>query len=380
MLGSSGPRVVLFQCERCVDMGKKRPYVLWFDQCDADSLPLVGGKNMSLGRMARAQIPVPPGFGITTCAYEEFLNEADIKAKIQETLAQVDPVDVSTVQNAGRMVRDLVRSTAVPTAVEQAIKDAYARLCELCELAALPVAVRSSATAEDLPGASFAGQQETYLWVMGPSEVVEATRNCWASLFTDRAITYRLKMGFPHEQVLISVGVQKMVNARSAGVLFTLNPLTGDRSKITIDANWGFGESVVKGEVTPDNYLVDKVTFDISRRTVSPKTLEYVVDRETGRVVQSEVPEERRAQPCLTDEEIMELTRLAKTIEKYYGGQPQDIEWAVDRDLPFPSSVLILQSRPETVWSEKEVKPIVEAGKSVLDTILDTTMTGKKLK
>ncbi|MGB3906769.1 MAG: PEP/pyruvate-binding domain-containing protein [Anaerolineae bacterium] len=360
-------------------MSRKRPYVLWFEECDENSLPLVGGKNMSLGRMITADMPVPPGFAITTGAYEELLTKGDIKKEIQAILAEVDTENVSTVEEAGKVVRKLVRSAAVPQDVEQAIKDAYENLCEKCNLAGMPVAVRSSATAEDLPGASFAGQQETYLWVMGPNEVVEATRNCWASLFTDRAITYRLKMGFPHEQVLISVGVQKMVNARAAGVMFTLNPLTGDRSRILIDANWGLGESVVKGEVTPDNYLVDKVTFNIGRRTISPKTVEYVVEQMTGQVVQSEVPDERREQPCLEDREILELTRLAKAIEKHYDGQPQDIEWAVDRDLPFPDSILILQSRPETVWSEKEVKPIVEPGKSVMDTILDTTMKGKKL-
>jgi pyruvate,water dikinase len=361
-------------------VSQERPYVLWFDQCDENSLPLVGGKNMSLGRMTSAEIPVPPGFAVTTCAYDDFLEAGAIRRKIRQTLAKVDPEDVGTVQAAGKEVRELIRGAAVPAHVEPVIKDAYEELCERCGLAAMPVAVRSSATAEDLPGASFAGQQETYLWIMGASEVVEATRNCWASLFTDRAITYRLKMGFPHEQVLISVGVQKMVNAKCAGVLFTLNPVTGDRSKITIDANWGLGESVVRGEVTPDNYLVDKVTFNIGRRTISPKTVEYIVDRDTGRVVQSQVPDERQQEPCLNDEEVLELTRLAKGIEKYYGGKPQDIEWAVDRDLPFPDSILILQSRPETVWSEKEVKPIVDPGKSVLDTILDTTMKGKKLK
>ncbi len=361
-------------------MSKKSPYVLWFEECDETSLPLVGGKNMSLGRMITAGIPVPPGFAVTTMAYDEFLTKGDLKKKIYEILAKVDTDDVSTVQKAGKAVRDLIRSMPVPANVEQAIKENYERLCDRCNLAGMPVAVRSSATAEDLPGASFAGQQETYLWVMGPSEVAESTRNCWASLFTDRAITYRIKMGFPHEQVLISVGVQKMVNARAAGVIFTLNPLTGDRSKITIDANWGLGESVVKGEVTPDNYLVDKVTFTIGRRTISPKTVEYVVDRDTGEVIQTEVPSERQQEPCLDDQEVLELTRLAKVIEKYYGGQPQDIEWAVDRDLTFPESVLILQSRPETVWSEKQRKPIVEPGKSVLDTILDTTMKGKKVE
>ena len=360
-------------------MSKKSPYVLWFEECDETCLPLVGGKNMSLGRMTTAGIPVPPGFAVTTTAYGEFLTEGGITGVLQETLAEVDPEDVATVEKAGKSIRQLIRSTPIPSDVEQAVKDAYTALCERCNLAAMPVAVRSSATAEDLPGASFAGQQETYLWVMGPDEVTEATRNCWASLFTDRAITYRLKMGFPHEQVLISVGVQKMVNARSAGVMFTLNPMTGDRSKITIDANWGLGESVVKGEVTPDNYLVDKVTFDIGRRTISPKTVEYVVDRQTGKVAPSEIPPDRQTQPCVSDEEIGELTRLAKAIEKYYGGKPQDIEWAVDQDLSFPDNVLILQSRPETVWSEVERKPIIDPSKSALDAIRDVAMKGKKV-
>ncbi|MDH4208149.1 MAG: PEP/pyruvate-binding domain-containing protein, partial [Anaerolineae bacterium] len=157
-------------------------------------------------------------------------------------------------------------------------------------------------------------------------------------------------------------------------------PLTGDRSRITIDANWGLGESVVKGEVTPDNYLVDKVTFNIGRRTISPKTVEYVVDRQTGKVAPSEIPPDRQTEPCLSDEEVEELTRLAKTIEKYYGGKPQDIEWAVDQDLPFPENVLILQSRPETVWSEVERKPIIDPAKSALDAIRDVAMKGKKVQ
>lgn len=361
-------------------MSDQSPYVLWFEECDETSLPLVGGKNMSLGRMTTADIPVPPGFAVSTAAYQEFLDKGAIGGKIYDALADIDPEEVTTVQEAGKAVRELIRSTPVPGNVAQVIKDAYASLCERCGLASMPVAVRSSATAEDLPGASFAGQQETYLWVMGSHDVVESTRNCWASLFTDRAISYRLKMGFPHEQVLISVGVQKMVNARAAGVIFTLNPLTGDRSKMAIDANWGLGESVVKGEVTPDNYLVDKVTFDIARRTISPKTVQYSLDRATEKVKRFEVPEDRQQLPCLNDDEIQELTRLAKAIEKYYGGKPQDIEWAVEQDLPFPDNILIVQSRPETVWSEKEKKPIVEPGKSVLDTILDNTMRGKKIE
>ncbi len=361
-------------------MSEQSPYVLWFDECDENSLPLVGGKNLSLGRMTAAGIPVPPGFAATTVAYQVFLTNGGISEQIRESLAKVDADDVETIQRAGKAVRQLIGSTPVPQDVEQAIKQAYESLSHRCDVVAMPVAVRSSATAEDLPGASFAGQQETYLWVRGPNEVVESTRNCWASLFTDRAISYRIKMGFPHEEVLISVGVQRMVDARTAGVMFTLNPLTGDRSKITIDANWGLGESVVKGEVTPDNYLVDKVTFNIGRRTISPKTVEYVVDRQTGKVAPSEIPPERQTQPCLSDEEIEELTRLAKAIEKYYAGKPQDIEWAVDQDLPFPANVLILQSRPETVWSEVERKPIIDPSKSALDAIRDVAMKGKKVE
>jgi pyruvate,water dikinase len=247
----------------------------------------------------------------------------------------------------------------VPEEVVEAVQAAYRELAARAGVEDLPVAVRSSATAEDLPGASFAGQQDTYLWVQGAGHVLIRTLVCWSSLFTPRAITYRMQMGFPHEKVLISVGVQKMANARAAGVMFTLNPVNGDRTKIAINANWGLGETVVAGEVTPDEYWVDKVTLEIVQRTVSPKTVECVPDPHLREVTLRPVPEERQMEPCLTDEEIVELARLGKRIERHYG-RPQDIEWAVDRDLPFPESVVILQSRPETVWSQKESGPLLE--------------------
>ncbi len=334
------------------------PFILWFDEVDRDCLPLVGGKNAGLGELTRAGIRVPPGFALTTEAYQAFLNLSGIRDEIARILAPLRPDDIPAVEAASRDIRQLMSSAQVPDEVSEAIQKAYRELATRVGVDDLPVAVRSSATAEDLPDASFAGQQDTYLWVQGAGHVLLRALVCWSSLFTPRAITYRMQMGFPHDKVLISIGVQKMANARSAGVMFTLNPLNGDRSKIAINANWGLGESVVAGEVTPDEYWVDKVTLDIVRRAVTCKTVEYIPNPYLREVTLADVPSERQNEPCLSDEEIVELARLGKRIEKHYG-RPQDIEWAVDRDLPFPESVVILQSRPETVWSQKKSEPIL---------------------
>lgn len=328
------------------------PYILWFRDCDKSYLPRVGGKNASLGEMTRAGLRVPPGFAITTAAYRDYLDQASLGPEIKKILASLDRQDVTAGEQASRDIRQMMGATPIPAQIEDAICSAYETLCAECAVPDLPVAVRSSATAEDLPGASFAGQQDTALWVRSAVSVVIRTALCWSSLFTSRAITYRNEMGFPHEKVLISVGVQKMANAKTAGVMFTLNPANGDRSKIAIDANWGLGESVVSGVVTPDNFLVDKVTFDIIRRTASPKLIEYEPDPEAGRVQILDVPPERQTQLCLSDEEVITLAELGKRIEQHYG-MPQDIEWAIDRDLRFPDNVVVLQSRPETVWSQR---------------------------
>ncbi|MEM4212450.1 MAG: phosphoenolpyruvate synthase, partial [Nitrososphaerota archaeon] len=209
-------------------------------------------------------------------------------------------------------------------------------------------------TAEDLPGASFAGQQETYLNIRGEKELLESVRKCWSSLFTPRAIFYRTEKGFRHERVLISVAVQKMVNSRSAGVMFTLHPVTGDRSKIVIESVWGLGEAIVSGAVTPDHFEVDKESLKITLKNTAKKTVEYIRDPRSGKTIHAEVPLDRQDAPSLTDEEVIELARIARRIEEHYG-VPQDIEFAVDRDMPFPSNLFIVQSRPETVWSMKEV-------------------------
>ncbi len=328
-------------------------YILWFDEIDKRHHALVGGKNASLGELTQAGIRVPPGFAVTTEAFRLFLERGGIRDDIYQLLKSLDPGDIAEVERASRVIRKLISETPVPEEISEAIRAAYDELAYRVGVPGVPVAVRSSATAEDLPGASFAGQQDTYLWVQGRDHVLVRTLVCWSSLFTPRAITYRMEMGFPHEKVLISVGIQKMVNARSAGVMFTLNPLNGDRSKIAINASWGLGETVVAGEVTPDEYWVDKVTFDIVKRVISPKTVECVPNPHFREVTVVAVPEERQMAPCLTDEEVLELARLGKQIERHYGC-PQDIEWAVDKDLTFPESVVILQSRPETVWSQKK--------------------------
>ena len=252
----------------------------------------------------------------------------------------------------------------------------YEALSSVFDMPDLPVAVRSSATAEDLPGASFAGQQDTFLWVQGIDEVLEKIKHCMASLFTPRAIAYRIKMGFPHEKVHISVGVQKIVDARAAGVMFTINPLNGDPSKVVIEGNWGMGESVVAGLCNPDKFVVDKVTMAIEKE-ISIKEMECVFDSRKREVIHADIPPDRREIPCIEDQEALELTRYAKKIEAYYGC-PQDTEWAIDRHRPFPFNIFLVQSRPETVWSQKKKEPVL-GKKSAYELLMEKALSTVKI-
>jgi pyruvate,water dikinase len=210
-------------------------YILDFEKLDKNSLPIVGGKNASLGEMIKADIRVPPGFAVTTDSYLLFITDAGIKDRIIDLVSDLDPDEVEALNEASSEVQALIKKTPMPETVGKAIKDGYSRLCEKCAVESVPVAVRSSATAEDLPTASFAGQQDTYLWIQSADQVITRVQSCWASLYTPRAIAYRIKNDFPHEKVLISVGVQKMVNSKAAGVMFTLNPTDGDVSKVLIE-------------------------------------------------------------------------------------------------------------------------------------------------
>ena len=256
----------------------------------------------------------------------------------------------------------------MPPKIEKSIKAAYKELNKRFSLKDAFVAVRSSATAEDLPDASFAGQQETYLNVKGQDELLEKVVDCWSSLFTPRAIFYRNEKGFAHDKVFISVGVQKMVNSRAAGVMFTINPVTGKPDEIVIEGNYGLGETVVSGVVNPDDFVVDKNTLKIEERRIARKTVQYLRDPNTGKTVHLDVPKEKQKETCVSDEEIIELAKLAQLIEAHYK-KAMDIEWAIDKDLSFPKNIFVVQARPETVWSAKgmESPTQVEEGKPHAD-------------
>jgi pyruvate,water dikinase len=344
----------------------KKDLVLWFENLRNTDVPIVGGKNASLGEMINAGMPVPSGFAVTAYAYEKFIKQTGIAKKIYEIIKETvtDPNDPKQYDAASKKIRELIEKTSMPPKIADSIKAAYKELNKRFNLKDVFVAVRSSATAEDLPDASFAGQQETYLNVKGSDDLLEKVVKCWSSLFTPRAIFYRNEKGFAHEKVFISVGVQKMVNSRAAGVMFTINPVTGETDEIVIEGNYGLGETVVSGAVNPDDFVVDKSTLKIEERRIARKTVQYIRDPNTGQTVHLDVPKEKQKEPCVSDEEIIKLAKLAQLIEAHYK-KAMDIEWAIDKDLSFPKNMFVVQARPETVWSAKPMEKVtqVEEGK-----------------
>ena len=353
------------------------PMVCWLEECRKDSVPLVGGKCSSLGELINSGVRVPPGFALTTEGYRRFMADAGIDREVQSLLVGLDAQDMDALEQTSKAIRDLIEAQPFSAQIEDLVAENYRRLSVRSCVPAVPVAVRSSATAEDLPGASFAGQQDTYLWVRGADEVLHNMRRCISSLYTGRAMAYRINQGYGDDLIAISVGVQKMANSFTAGVMFTLHPTNGDRSVIVIDSNYGFGESVVSGEVTPDNFVVNKITMDIIERTISQKEIYYTVDSKTQESQKIEVPLERQQVQSLMDDEITQLALMGKQIEKHYG-RPMDVEWAVDKDLPFGGNIFILQARPETVWSQKQ-QTVQKAGVSAMDYILASMLEGKRL-
>jgi pyruvate,water dikinase len=327
--------------------------VLPFRQCGPEARELVGGKCLSLAALSAAGFPVPPGFAVTTEAYRRFLAASGLEERLRECLAGSEPAAA---------IRALLCDGPGCQEVDAAIAEAYRQLC-----GGQAVAVRSSATAEDQAEASFAGQQETFLGVCGEAAVVRKVRECWASLFSAPAMAYRERLGLEHHGVAMAVGVQVMVEARSAGVMFTLNPTNGDPSKIVIEGSFGLGVAVVGGEVNPDRFTVDKVTLRPLERMINAKTIAY-------RPLREDVPPEDQTLACVSDDEVLELARLGKAIEAYYGA-PQDIEWAIDRT----GQVQILQSRPETVWSRKPPQPVVKAERNPLAYVVRAMLTPQKL-
>ena len=293
---------------------------------------------------------MPPGFAVTTHAFSDSMSRDHVGPHLHALLDTLDVNDLHALTEAAGRCRQMVLDAGPSQAAEAVIRDGYRQLCDQTGIDNIAVAVRSSATAEDQPDASFAGQQDTYLWIRGADSVVNHVVRCWASLYTDRAISYRHENGYPHADVAMSVAVQQMVLPKAAGVAFTLNPTNGDRSTIVIDSAFGLGESVLSGSVTPDNYMIDKVIFEITKRTVSAKELECCI--EGDRVVERPLDVDRSTAPSLSDDEIKSIAKLARQAEKHFG-RPQDVEWAVTVDDGGVFTVHLLQSRPETVWSNK---------------------------
>jgi pyruvate,water dikinase len=320
----------------------------------------VGGKAVGLATMEAAGMPVPPGFAVTTAAYRAYLASPGLRRAVDDALAETSPARPGSVGSAGRRIATALASAVVPGDVAAAITAEYAALCARAGVADLGVAVRSSATAEDSGDASFAGEFETRLDVVGAEAVVAQVRRCWNSVFSGRSIGYALERGLSPRDVEMAVVVQRTVRARVAGVMSTLSPVTGDRSRIVIEASWGLGPAVVGGEVTPDRYTVDKVGLTVCRRVPGDKRIEY----HRGDAPEP-VPEDRRRRLCLTDREAVTLAGLGRSLERLQQ-RPQDIEFAVDASLPEGADVVLLQCRPETVWADAPRPPAFPASAGVL--------------
>jgi len=330
---------------------EKRDNVLWFRDLGKEDIPLVGGKCANLGELiGKIGVPVPNGFAVSAYAYKAFLEKTKANKKIQSLLSGMDAADMQALQDVSEKIRKYIEGLPMPKEMEKEILQKYQELCKSSGKADLAVAVRSSATAEDLPGASFAGQQDTFLNVTQKS-LLSSIKQCWSSLFTPRAIVYRKEKGFSTDEVLISVAVQELIFSKSSGVMFTIEPVSGAKDKIVINASWGLGEAIVSGQVTPDEYMVQKGTFKIEEKQVVKKERQIISDRKGGTKWET-LPKELQAIQTITDEQIVRLAQYGTQIENHYG-VPQDIEWAVDDR----GRIFILQARPETVHGmEKEVK------------------------
>jgi pyruvate,water dikinase len=335
----------------------------WFADIGLNDRPQVGGKGGSLGELQRAGIAVPPGFVVKTGAFDRFIQALERASPLRARVQSLDGDDLDAVTACCSELRARVEAAELPQDVLDEISTAYTALCG--PGAQVPVAVRSSATTEDAIDASFAGLQDTYLWVTSLSDMLQRVRSCWASLYSTESVTYRRKRGMPEEGVSMAVVVQKMVNARTAGVMFTRSPLTGDRSVMTIEGAWGLGSSVVGGEVTPDRWVIGKITGEISVREISEKLIQHL-PLAAGGVEHVEVAAEQRSVACMSDEELQALRTIGRQVERHYG-RPQDIEWAVERDT---NQILLLQSRPETVWSSKEAAPVARPAADPLSHVM----------
>ncbi len=330
---------------------REMPDILWLEEIRKEDISAVGGKGASLGEMSAIGLPVPRAFVVTSHAFRQFLIETGLENTLFSDLEGLDVENSSELERAAERAKQAVLKAKVPASIRQKIRDAYRKM----DGGQLVVAVRSSATAEDLPDASFAGQQETYLNIRGEKNLLDAVQRCWASLYGARAIYYRAKQGFDHRSVNIAVVVQELVRSEKAGVMFTSHPVTGEDVSI-IEGSWGLGEAVVSGSVSPDKYVYDLRSGKVIDRLISNKRFQIVSDGDHGTKT-VEVPEELREAPLLSDDEVAKLAKYGKIAENHYG-VPQDVEWAI-----VGSTIYILQSRPiTTIRSGKAEKSLPEAG------------------
>ena len=355
-------------------MSNKKKFILWFDELTIEDVPLVGGKNASLGEMYRnltkKGVKIPNGFAVTAYAYDYFLEKAGIKNKIKSILKGLDTSSIQNLTERGRGARETILQAELPEELKKEIINDYKKLCRQYGQNT-DVAVRSSATAEDLPDASFAGQQETYLNIRGDRALIDACKKCFASLFTNRAISYRTDKGFDHFKISLSVGVQKMVRSDKAcaGVMFSIDTETGFKNAVLIDGAYGLGENVVQGSVNPDQYYVFKPTLKKGKSSIISKKLGSkkikMIYSEQGSKHTTEnvqVPYDKRFKFVLSDNEILKLAKWACIIEDYYSKKarkfkPMDIEWAKDGNT---NEMYIVQARPETVQSQKNMNILEE--------------------
>jgi pyruvate, water dikinase len=331
----------------------------------------VGGKAASLGELTRAGLRVPGGYVVTAEAFGRALARLDPDGSLRGRIEQQPAGGLDALGRAAAGLRDLITAAPLPAEVAAEITAAHR------ELDAAAVAVRSSATGEDSPEASFAGLQDTYLAVRGVDAVLDRVRSCWASLYNDQSVAYRRRLGLPEHGLAMGVVVQRMLSPRAAGVMFTRGPLTGDRSVVSIEGTWGLGSALVAGEVTPDSFTVSKVTGEITGRRVGSKLrLHSVMPDKTG-VSDQAMPASLRDRPCLTDDEARALARVARRVEDHYG-TPQDIEWALLGDDPAcpaldaepADRVMVLQSRPETIWAARDRAPVASPKPRASDHVL----------
>ncbi|MGB9708088.1 MAG: phosphoenolpyruvate synthase [Candidatus Pacearchaeota archaeon] len=356
--------------------------VVWLSELSKNDIPIAGGKGANLAEMYNAGFPVPPAFIVTAQAFATFLRESELRNKILETVNSIELENTAELETKAKEIQHMIIAAKMPKALAEEIIDSYSNLGiekgdigktpanELLKLAEAKgeqvfVAVRSSATTEDLSTASFAGQQETFLNIKGGEALLEAVKKCWASLFTARAIYYRTKRGFSHETSYIAVIVQRMVNSDKSGVMFTINPLTNNKEEIVIESVFGLGEGIVSGTIEPDSYVINKRKLDIVKRRLGLKKLAFVKDME-GHTIKEELPEDKQNEEVLTLAELKSLANYGLEIEEHYKW-PQDIEWAIEK-----GRVYIVQSRPVTTV-EKETKKVELQGRVLIEGLAAST-------